>query len=673
MSPLFTPLKIDSIEISNRIVMGSMHTGLEDSIKNLSALTHYFADRARGVGPGLIVTGGYSPNYLGRLTPLAGSFNSNRIARAHRKLTDHIHSLGQSKMILQLLHAGRYSYHPLSVAPSAIKSPITPFKPWAMPGFLVESTLQDFSKAAVHAKNAGYDGVEIMGSEGYLIHQFFATRTNQRRDQWGGGLENRMRFGCEVVKRIRASCGLDFLILFRIPILDLLEDGSPWSEIEFYAKALKQAGVNILNSGIGWHESRVPTIASMVPPAAFASFTAHLKSVIDIPVIATNRFYEPRAMEAVLENKQADFVSMARPFLADSKFVQKLFSGHAKEITPCIACNQACLDHVFSQKSASCLVNPTACEEIHWSKILQPTKSAKKIAVIGSGVAGLNAALVLLKQGHEVHLFEKNSRVGGQFNLAARVPGKKDYQLSLDHWQSEFLRLGGKLFLNQNMTSIEPLRNFHHVVIATGVRPRKVQIPGAELPHVTNYEAILEGQVPVGKNVVIIGAGGIGVDVANYVLHHDSFIDRSPKDFFEHWGIDCKINGGLRQIKTLKAKRSVTILQRSPGTLGHGIGKTTGWIHRLDLKRHQVQFLNDLSYEKITETSIEVCFKNGKRKSIPCDQIIICAGQEKQMDLVEKLQKSQIPHSIIGGAHEARELNAQKAIREAFDLVASLN
>lgn len=645
--------------------MGSMHTGLEDKLSDLEALTSYFVSRAK-TDIGLIITGGYSPNRLGRLTPFAGTFNSKKMAMAHRKLTDQVHASGKSKIILQLLHAGRYSYHPLSVAPSRIKSPITPFKPFALPEFAVRSTIQDFVKAASLAKEAGYDGVEIMGSEGYLLHQFFSPRTNKRTDLWGGNLENRCRFGSEIVKQTRALLGPEFLIVFRIPILDLLEDGSPWSEIEHYAKALQSAGANILNSGIGWHESRVPTIGSMVPEAAFSTITQKLKMAVQIPVIATNRFSRPESIEMVLQNGHADLVSMARPFLADPEFVEKTKSNRISEINPCIACNQACLDHIFSQKRASCLVNPTACEETKWSPLLKPATTPKKIAVVGAGVAGLNAALVLLKSGHEVTLFEKSADVGGQFQLAALIPGKKDYARSLVHWKSEIFRLGGKIHYSSEP---QTFNDFDHVILSTGVSPRKPQIPGVDLNHVVTYDRFLRNPPTLGKNIVIIGAGGIAVDVATSIFHQHSQMDTQFSKFFEHWNIDIQTSGGLKPSGKIKSDVSVTLLQRSKKGFGLGLGKTTGWIHRLDLKRHGLQFFNDLEYQKITTTSVEVKFSSGELKSIPADQVIICAGQESVINLKESLLLANVPFTVIGGARMAGELDAKRAIREAFELV----
>lgn len=665
---IFEPLVLRNQTLANRFVMGSMHTGLEDKLSNLEDLTTYFVTRAK-TDIGLIITGGYSPNRLGRLTPFAGTFNSEKIAKAHRKLTEQVHACGKSKIILQLLHAGRYSYHPLSVAPSRIKSPITPFTPFALPEFAVRSTIQDFVKAASLAQKAGYDGVEIMGSEGYLLHQFFSPRTNKRTDNWGGSLENRCRFAIEIIKQTRVLLGAEFLIVFRIPILDLLEDGSPWSEIEQYAKALQAAGTDILNSGIGWHESRVPTIGSMVPEAAFSSITQKLKLSVQIPVIATNRFSRPESIEMILQNGHADLVSMARPFLADPEFVEKTKTNRISEINPCIACNQACLDHIFSQKRASCLVNPTACEELKWNSLNQSVQQTKKIAVVGAGVAGLNAALVLLKSGHQVTVFEKSSDVGGQFQLAALIPGKKDYSRSLVHWKSEILRLGGKLQLNLELKNSESFKDFDHVILSTGVTPRKPKIEGLELDHVVSYDQFLKNQTKLGKNIVIIGAGGIAVDVAISIFHRNSELDTQYLKFFNHWNIDTHFNGGLRPHQKISSSMKVTLLQRSKKSFGQSLGKTTGWIHRLDLKRHGLQFYNDLDYQKITSNSVEVKFSNGEIKSIQADQVIICAGQEPVDSLIGSLNQAKVPFTVIGGARLAGELDAKRAIREAFELI----
>jgi 2,4-dienoyl-CoA reductase (NADPH2) len=663
---LFQPLSLGFTELKNRFVMGSMHTGLEDRLQDLPALTEYFVERARG-GVGLIITGGYAPNRLGRLTPRAGSFHSTSWARAHQSLTRAVHEAG-SKICLQLLHAGRYAFHPFSVAPSRIKSPITPFTPFAMPGFLVRSTIRDFAQAAANAKLAGYDGVEIMGSEGYLIHQFLCERTNQRKDEWGGSFQNRMRFPLEIVKAVREKTGKDFMIIFRISILDLVDKGSDFEEIVEFAKELRRAGVTVLNSGIGWHEARIPTIASMVPKGAFTSITAKLRSQVRMPVIAVNRINDPTTAEEILQQGYADLISMARPLLADPHFVLKTQEGRPEQINPCIACNQACLDHIFEGKKASCLVNPAACEESEWKPT--PATSAKKIAVIGAGPAGMNAALSLLRQGHQVTLFERSPSLGGQFLLASKIPGKAEYLSSIEYWENEIRRLGGKITLGREIKGSFEIKGFDEVVIATGVRPRKPSIPGMDLPHVHSYQDLLSGKVMPKHILVIIGAGGIGVDVATFLLHRESNIDYDPRAFFEHWGIDPNQRSGLIPgFKPHRTRLSITLLQRSQGGMGRGLGKTTGWIHRLDLKRSGVRYLNHLEYEEITPEGVKVKFADGKSKLVPAQQVIICAGQEPETHLIKICEDAKIPYRVIGGAKRAGELDAQRAIREAWELV----
>jgi 2,4-dienoyl-CoA reductase (NADPH2) len=662
---LFEPLPLGTTSLKNRFVMGSMHTGLEDHLKDLPKLTEYFVERAKG-GVGLIITGGYSPNRLGRLTPRGGTFQSKSTARAHQSLTKVVHDHG-AKICLQLLHAGRYSFHPFLVAPSRIKSPITPFTPFAMPKFLVRSTIQDFARAAENAKLAGYDGVEIMGSEGYLIHQFIAERTNRRADEFGGNFENRIRFPLEIVRETRKRVGNDFLIIFRISILDLVEGGSTPDEVIKFAKELKRAGVSILNSGIGWHEARIPTIGSMVPRAAFTGVTARLRESVRMPVIATNRINDPLTAEEVLARGDADLISMARPFLADPGFVEKARLGRDADINPCIACNQACLDHIFEGKKASCLVNPAACDESSWP--FPKTSNPKRVAVVGAGPAGLNAAIVLLKCGHQVTVFEKSEFLGGQFTLAAQVPGKGEYMASIDHWANEIKRLGGTIRLNREIKSEFEIKGFDEIVISTGVKPRVPEIPGSDLPHVHRYDELLSGKVTPKHIMVIIGAGGIAVDTATYILHHHSNQDLDPQAYFKHWGIDPNQKSGLVPgFKPSKTRLSVTLLQRSQGGMGRGLGKTTGWIHRLDLKRSGVRYLNNLQYDAITPEGVSVTLKDGTKKLVPAQQVFICAGQESVNSLGAICEKAGIRHHVIGGAKLASEIDAKRAIREAWEL-----
>lgn len=662
---LFTPLPLGFTSLKNRLVMGSMHTGLEDSLSDIPQLTRYFEERARG-GVGLIITGGYSPNFVGKLTPMGGTFSSKKMSKAHRPLTHAVHAAG-AKICLQLLHAGRYAYHPFSVAPSRLKSPITPFTPFKLPGFLVKKTIRDFANAANLAKEAGYDGVEIMGSEGYLIHEFTSARTNKRTDEWGGSFEKRCRFAVEIVRETRARVGRDFILIFRISLLDLVSDGASPEETFLLAKKIEAAGASILNSGIGWHESRIPTIASLVPRAAFVEVTARLKKHVTIPVIATNRINEAHVAESILTQNQADLISMARPYLADPQFANKAERGAFAEINPCIACNQACLDHIFQNKKASCLLNPAAADEANWQ--IEKATLPKKVAVVGAGPAGLNAALILLRRGHTVELFEKDSALGGQFRMAAIIPGKAEYRGSIEHLESEIKRLGGVIHLNVMLIDASALSSFDHVVISTGVKPRIPKILGMDLPHVVPYDRyLLEKRTPKAKSVVIIGAGGIGVDTATYLLHHHSSLETDPKAFFAHWGIDPSQRSGLDpNFKPKKPEIKITLLQRSKGHMGRGLGKTTGWIHRLELKRSGVKFMNNLTYERITAHGVLVRLASGEEKLIEGEEVIICAGQESQNELVKVCESQSIPFSLIGGAKIAGELDAKRAIRDAWE------
>jgi len=666
---LFEPLSLGFTTLKNRFVMGSMHTGLEDHLGDLPELTRYFVERAQG-GVALIITGGYSPNLLGRLTPLGGSFSSTRTMRAHRPLTEAVHAAG-AKICLQLLHAGRYAYHPVAVAPSRIKSPISPFTPFQLPGFLVKKTIRDFAQAALLAKKAGYDGIEIMGSEGYLIHEFLSERTNKRSDEWGGSFEKRSRFAIEIVKQIRARVGKEFILIFRLSVLDLVTGGASPDETYLLAKNLENAGVTILNSGIGWHEARIPTIGSMVPRAAFTEITGRLKRQVTIPVIATNRINDPAIAEAILTKHQADLISMARPFLADPHFVNKTKRRAFNEINPCIACNQACLDHIFEQKKASCLVNPQAAAEEKWA--VRKTARSAKVAVVGAGPAGLNAAVILLRRGHQVELFEKASSLGGQFRMAAIIPGKTEYQGSINHLESEVRRLGGIIHFNRSIDSAQELKTFDHAVISTGVKPRIPSIPGIDFPNVFSYDRfLLEKRKPKGS-VVIIGAGGIGVDLATYLLHQGRDLETDPQAFFNHWGINPALRSGLNpDFKVEKPEIKITLLMRSKGHMGRGLGKTTGWIHRLELKRSGVKFFNNLKYDQITEKGVIVEFASGETKLIESDEVIICAGQESQNALVPLCEAANIPVSLIGGARIAGELDAKRAILDAWEAAFSI-
>ncbi len=683
---LFEPLDLKFTRLKNRVMMGSMHTGLEDHSRNLNVLKDYFVERSKG-GVGLIVTGGYSPNWLGKVSPFAASFNTKSVARAHQELTTAVHQAKAydgtgAKICLQLLHAGRYSYHPFLVAPSRIKSPITPFTPFKLPAFLVEKTIHDFANAAQLAQQAGYDGVEIMGSEGYLIHQFLAARTNHRSDQWGGTFAHRMKFPIEIVKAIRKRVGNEWIIIFRISLLDLVEGGSTPQETVALALELEKAGVTFFNSGIGWHEARIPTIATVVPPGAFASVTADFRKNVNLPVVATNRINHPGLAESILEKGQADLISMARPFLADPHFVNKAARNAASEINTCIACNQACLDHIFVAKKATCMVNPQAAEENIWaqrkfsatSENTSQRKKTKKVAILGSGPAGLSAAFHAADLGHDVTVFERSGDIGGQFTLASLVPGKSDYAETIRYYREQLRIRGVQLLLNTllptNPASLkEKLQGFDAVVVATGVKPRDPKIEGQNLPQVYAYDQFLKKKIKPGKEILIIGTGGIGVDVATTILdsHHES--PNAIQDFMNHWGIDPSKRSGLNpDFKPVLNPIQITLLQRSEGSIGKGLGKTTGWIHRLDLKRMGVRVISKVKYKKIVPEGLILEREDGRTEMLRADQIILCAGQESVNEYESILKEIGIPHWVIGGAKFAGELDAKRAIREGMEV-----
>jgi len=644
--------------------MGSMHTGLEETKNGFEKMAAYFAERARG-GVGLIVTGGIPPNIQGWLTPFGSKLSTHSEARKHQIVTKAVHDEG-GKICLQILHAGRYGYHPLAVAPSSIKSPISPFKPWALTSGGVERTIGAFVRCAALAQEAGYDGVEVMGSEGYLINEFIVSKTNKRTDKWGGSFENRMRFPIEIVKRIRAKVGPNFIIIYRLSMLDLVEDGNTWEEVVQLAQAIEKAGATIINTGIGWHEARVPTIATMVPRGGFAWVTKRLMGKVNIPLITTNRINNPETAEQILSDGCADMVSMARPFLADPFFVKKAMDNRANEINTCIACNQACLDHIFVRKTASCMVNPRACRETELN--LLPVSKKKKIAVVGAGPAGLAFATTAAERGHEVHLFESDSEIGGQFNMAKRIPGKEEFYETLRYYSKMMEKHGVQLHLNTK-ADVTLLQGFDEVALATGVIPRQIKIEGLDHPKVLSYIEVLKNQKPVGKSVALIGAGGIGFDVAEFLSQEGESSTLNIEHFMQEWGVDMTYQnrGALAKPQSQPQPRQIYLLQRSKDKLGYRLGKTTGWIHRASLKNKKVQFLGEVEYQKIDDEGLHLIIK-GKSKILPVDNVVICAGQEPLRELYEPLQQLNIPIHLIGGAHEAGELDAKRAIKQATEM-----
>ncbi|OCA61667.1 NADPH-dependent 2,4-dienoyl-CoA reductase [Aeromonas piscicola] len=667
---LLTPLDLGFTQLKNRVLMGSMHTGLEEEKGGFDKLAAFYAERARG-GVGLIVTGGIAPNLRGRLVPHGSQLSFPWQVARHKKVTQAVHQEG-GKIALQILHAGRYAYHPFSLAPSALKAPISPFKPRAMSERQIRGTIRDFASTAQLAWAAGYDGVEVMGSEGYLINQFICERTNKRTDGWGGSNENRMRFPVEIVRAIRERVGTDFIIIFRLSMLDLVEQGSTLEEVIALGKALEQVGVTLINTGIGWHEARIPTIATSVPRGAFSWVTAELKKHLTVPLITTNRINTPEVAERILAGGEADMVSMARPFLADPEFVIKAAENRADEINTCIACNQACLDHVFKQKRASCLVNPRACfeTELTFGRVPQP----KKLAVVGAGPAGLAFACYAAERGHQVSLFDQASEIGGQFNFAKQIPGKEEFHETLRYFAKRLEKCGVELYLGQRQSAESLLGGgFDEVILATGIRPRSPNIPGIEHPKVMNYLDVLRDHKPVGQKVAVIGAGGIGFDVAEYLVEKkaDSGTDGHRDHWLKEWGIDKQLGerGGLIAPEIDAPERQVWLLQRKESKVGDGLGKTTGWIHRTVLKNRKVQMLSGVQYLRIDDDGLHIQVGE-TRQCLPVDQVIICAGQEPLKELQAGLQAAGKPVHIIGGADVAAELDAKRAIRQGAELAA---
>lgn len=664
---IFEPLDLGFTKLSNRILMGSMHTGLEEDKPDLSRLAAYFEARAKG-GVGLIVTGGIAPNRRGWLTPFSAKMTTKSEARKHRIITESVHKY-DTKICMQILHAGRYAYHPFSVAPSKIKAPINPFKPAALSRRGILKTIRDFCRASKLAKSAGYDGVEIMGSEGYLINQFLVERTNHRTDEWGGSFDNRCRLPVEIIRAIREEVGKDFIIIFRLSMLDLVEGGSSWDEIVTLAKKIENAGASIINTGIGWHEARVPTIATSVPRGGFSWVTKKMMGEVNIPLITTNRINTPELAEQILRDGAADMISMARPFLADPDFVNKAKADRADEINTCIGCNQACLDHVFSKKIASCLVNPIACHETEIQ--LKPAAKVQKIAVVGAGPAGLAFSASASERGHEVILFEASDRIGGQFNLAKLIPGKEEFYETLRYFSKKLELNNVEVRLNQK-ADVKVLQEggFDSIVVATGIRPRTPSILGINHPKVVSYIDVLKGNVEVGKKVAIIGAGGIGFDVSEYLLHkkQNKPEPQTVENFMEFWGVDMtfKEKGGLVSTSDFEPLREIYLLQRKSEKVGARLGKSTGWIHRSKLKKNKVKMMQGVKYEKIDDQGLHLINKE-KSVILDVDHVVICAGQISNRDLYDDLDDKSNIH-IIGGAFQAGELDAKRAIDQGVRL-----
>ena len=671
---IFKKLDLGFIELKNRIIMGSMHTGLEE-IGDWKRISEFYASRARGQ-VALIITGGIGPNREGSVLPGAAMMMTDEDVKNHMISTKAVHDEG-GKIVMQILHAGRYAYNDKAVAPSPIKAPISPFTPKELDEEGIEKQISDIAQSAFLAKCAGYDGVEIMGSEGYLINQFLVSHTNKRKDNWGGDYENRIRFPLEIVKRIREKVGKNFLIIYRLSIIDLIPNGSSWEEVLILAKEIEKAGVNILNSGIGWHEARIPTIATSVPKRAFSWITKKLYGNVSIPIIASNRINSPEVADDVISDKCADLVSLARPFLADSEFVKKAFENKSNEIVPCIACNQACLDHTFSMKLTSCLVNPRACREteLNYNKVL----TSKRIAVVGAGPAGISFSITAAQRGHVVSLFEESNEIGGQLNFAKMIPGKEEFHGLLNYYKNEIKRLKIDLITDHKVKTTD-LINFDEIIISTGVVPRKIDIEGQDkVNFVYDYQEVFNDGVKLGNRIAIIGAGGIGFDVAEYISSSGISPTLDINKWMEKWGVtDPAIErGGVLQkneIRSEDTSKEIFLLQRKNEKVGKRLGKTTGWIHRKSLEKKKVKMLAGVNYEKITPEGLLISFGEEKRdiQMLKVDSIIICAGQTSEISLAEAMSTSSKNFHIIGGAKKANELDAKSAIDQGCRLAAQL-
>lgn len=665
---LLQPLDLGFTRLRNRVLMGAMHTGLEDRAADFPKLAAYVAERAQGE-VGLIVTGGFAPNVAGWLKPFGGKLSWPWEGRPHRQVTQAAHAHG-ARICAQLLHAGRYAYHPLSVAPSRVKAPINPFTPRALSARGVQRQIDAYAHAARMAREAGYDGVEVMGSEGYLINQFTAARTNARNDAWGGDARRRMRFAVEIVRRVREACGPDFIVIYRLSLVDLVEGGNAWPDIAMQARAVEAAGATLINSGIGWHEARIPTIVTSVPRAAFADVTAKLKGEVGVPVVATNRINMPQVAEDILASGKADMVSLARPLLADPQWVRKARLGQSQRINTCIACNQACLDQVFQNKRASCLVNPRACAETEL--VYAKARTSRRVAVVGAGPAGLACATVAAERGHAVTLFEASSEIGGQFNYAKRIPGKEEFHETLRYFSQRLYDTGVTLRLSTHADT-DMLQGFDDVVLATGITPRALDFPGADHAKVVNYVDVLSGRVTPGRRVALIGAGGIGFDVAQFLVQHGASPSLDSKRWMAQWGVDATFEapGGLVPAQPEAPAREVWLLQRTPGRPGARLGRTSGWVHRATLKAKGVRMLGSVEYLGVDDDGLHVRI-DGSTQTLAVDTVVICAGQEPRRDLVDALEAAGITPHLVGGADVAAELDARRAIDQASRLAARL-
>lgn len=671
-SHLLAPLELDFTTLRNRVLMGSMHTGLEELPDGHDRMAAFYAERARG-GAALMVTGGIAPSEAGCIADHGAKMTTEEEAHKHRVITRAVHDEG-AKICLQILHTGRYAFHKKLVAPSAIQAPINIFKPKELSPEGIEQQISDFVQCARLAKEAGYDGVEIMGSEGYLINQFIVRHTNHRTDQWGGSYENRIRFPLEIVQRTREAVGPEYIIIFRLSLLDLIENGSTWDEVVLLARRLESAGVTLINSGIGWHEARIPTIAAMVPRAAFSWATAKLKQEVSVPLITSNRINTPEVAEEVLAGNEADMISMARPLLADPEFVNKAATGRADLINTCIACNQACLDHIFAGKTASCLVNPRAGHETEL--VYTPTRAPKRIAVVGAGPAGLSFAMTAAQRGHQVALFEKADDIGGQLNIAMQIPGKQEFKETLRYFRHQMSLFGVAVHLNTAATAaLLKQKRFDAVVVATGITPRQVALPGIDHPCALSYIDVLWHKKPVGQKVAIIGAGGIGFDTAIYLTHGEVQPEDNHDAFLNEWGIDPYLNhpGGLNPAgpQVSKSSREVYLLQRKGSKVGARLSKTTGWIHRAQLRQKEVTMLNSVQYERIDDQGLHIT-RRDKKMVLCVDNVIVCAGQEPNRQLADELADSDLDVHVIGGADVAAELDAKRAIDQGARLAAEI-